>query len=241
MKIIFIRHGDPDYVNDSLTEKGCIEAELLSKRVKNWKDDITKIYVSPLGRAKKTCSYSLKELDMSATELPWLKEFYYPTHHPEQNNTIHVPWDFYPKTWTFHKECFDKDAWVDTDLLCENDIKTEAKNVFDSFDNLLKEYGYERNEEYYNVTKKHEKEPVLVFFCHLGVSLMIAGHLLGISPFVLWHSCFVAPTSVTILGSEEREDGIAAFRTQVIGDTRHLFDGNEPISSSGYFTNCFQG
>lgn len=27
MKIIFIRHGDPDYVNDTLTEKGRREAE----------------------------------------------------------------------------------------------------------------------------------------------------------------------------------------------------------------------
>ena len=33
MKIIFIRHGDPDYVNDSLTEKGIREAKLLAKRV----------------------------------------------------------------------------------------------------------------------------------------------------------------------------------------------------------------
>ena len=45
MKLIFIRHGDPDYKNDSLTEKGMIEAELLSERVINWKDKITHIYV----------------------------------------------------------------------------------------------------------------------------------------------------------------------------------------------------
>ena len=31
MKIRFIRHGDPDYVNDTLTEKGRKEAELLAK------------------------------------------------------------------------------------------------------------------------------------------------------------------------------------------------------------------
>lgn len=52
MRIIFIRHGDPDYVNDSLTEKGIREAELLAKRVAKW-DNITQFYCSPLGRAKK--------------------------------------------------------------------------------------------------------------------------------------------------------------------------------------------
>lgn len=49
MRLIFIRHGDPDYVHDTLTEKGKREAELLAQRVKNW--DVSKFYVSPLGRA----------------------------------------------------------------------------------------------------------------------------------------------------------------------------------------------
>ena len=31
MKLMIIRHGDPDYVHDSLTEKGWREAELLSE------------------------------------------------------------------------------------------------------------------------------------------------------------------------------------------------------------------
>ena len=32
MRLIFIRHGDPDYVHDTLTEKGKREAELLAQR-----------------------------------------------------------------------------------------------------------------------------------------------------------------------------------------------------------------
>ena len=31
MRILFIRHGDPDYLNDTLTEKGCREADLFCK------------------------------------------------------------------------------------------------------------------------------------------------------------------------------------------------------------------
>lgn len=33
MRLIIVRHGDPDYVKDSLTEKGWREAELLSDRL----------------------------------------------------------------------------------------------------------------------------------------------------------------------------------------------------------------
>ena len=31
MRIIFVRHGEPDYTDDSLTEKGKKEAKLLAK------------------------------------------------------------------------------------------------------------------------------------------------------------------------------------------------------------------
>ena len=31
MRILIIRHGEPDYENDNLTEKGKLEAELLAK------------------------------------------------------------------------------------------------------------------------------------------------------------------------------------------------------------------
>ena len=33
MKIVIIRHGDPDYEKDSLTEKGWREAKLLAERI----------------------------------------------------------------------------------------------------------------------------------------------------------------------------------------------------------------
>ena len=34
MKILIVRHADPDYERDSLTPQGEIEAELLSERLK---------------------------------------------------------------------------------------------------------------------------------------------------------------------------------------------------------------
>ena len=50
MKILIIRHGEPDYSIDSLTEKGWREAELLSRRLAPL--GIRDFYVSPLGRAQ---------------------------------------------------------------------------------------------------------------------------------------------------------------------------------------------
>ena len=39
MRLIFIRHGDPNYQLDTLTERGWKEAEALFERVKKWKVD----------------------------------------------------------------------------------------------------------------------------------------------------------------------------------------------------------
>ena len=53
MRLLIIRHGDPDYARDNLTEKGKREAKLLSEMLA--KDKIDYLYCSPLGRAKATC------------------------------------------------------------------------------------------------------------------------------------------------------------------------------------------
>ena len=69
---------------------------------------------------------------------------------------------------------------------------------------------------------------------------MMMSHLLGVSPAILLHGFYLAPTSVTILASEERMNSNAFFRVQVMGDTYHLLQGGEPVSAAGYFTDPFQ-
>ena len=72
MRILFIRHGDPDYANDTLTEKGHREAAALAERAEAL--NMGACYVSPLGRARATAEYSLKRLGKTAETLDWLRE-----------------------------------------------------------------------------------------------------------------------------------------------------------------------
>lgn len=74
--------------------------------------------------------------------------------------------------------------------------------------------------------------------CHLGVMFAIISHLTGISPVQLWQGFFVAPSSVTVLGAEERVPGEVVFRVQQLGDVRHLAENGESVSASGFFGNC---
>lgn len=54
MRLIIVRHGDPDYEKDSLTEKGWREAAILADRISRL--EVKEFYVSPLGRARDTAS-----------------------------------------------------------------------------------------------------------------------------------------------------------------------------------------
>ena len=62
MRILFIRHGDPNYELDVLTEQGKKEAKALASIIRGL--NVGSVFVSPLGRARETASYSLKELGM---------------------------------------------------------------------------------------------------------------------------------------------------------------------------------
>lgn len=73
MKLIFIRHGDPDYDLDSLTEKGFREAALLAPRFARMKADY--VFQSPLGRAQATAKPCLELTGQDAVTYPWLQEF----------------------------------------------------------------------------------------------------------------------------------------------------------------------
>ncbi len=73
MRLLFIRHGDPDYVNDTLTEKGWEEAAALAELAPSLA--LGDCYVSPLGRAADTAREALRKTGKTAVTLHWLQEF----------------------------------------------------------------------------------------------------------------------------------------------------------------------
>ena len=95
MRILLIRHAEPDYIVDSLTPKGRVEAELLSRRLVRY--DIRDFYVSPLGRAKDTAACTLDKLGRKAEILPWLREFHGSYPDPETGKRRTVAWDVKPR------------------------------------------------------------------------------------------------------------------------------------------------
>lgn len=260
MRIIFVRHGEPDYANDTLTAKGWREAELLSERIRTW--DVEAFYTSPLGRAKDTASCTLKKMGREALVLPWMKEFSYGIDDPVTGRHG-VPWDFVPSFWTPDPVMHDTDKWVEAKVMQQNpEIAPAYRDVCRKFDELLFSYGYQREQYFYRTCGKEKHfmagtvapgnvftasldetknaGPVIVIFCHLGITCIVLSHLLNIPFPLLVHGFFMPTSSLTIVSSEERWENEAYFRVQAIGDVHHLLSGGEPVSVAGSFTEAFQ-
>lgn len=231
MKLLIIRHGDPDYSIDSLTEKGWREAEYLSERIS--KLDVKAFYVSPLGRAKDTASLTLKKMNRTAVEYEWLREFPARVARPDFPGECKVTWDWLPQDWTAEEKHFDYQRWFDTDIMKEGKVKEEYDRVIQKFDELLASHGYVRDGLYYRA--EHSNRDTIVLFCHFGLECVLLSHLLNVSPMILWHGFCAAPTSVTTINTEERREGIAAFRISQFGDISHLYaKGEKPAFAARY-------
>lgn len=249
MKLIFIRHGDPDYINDSLTETGVEEAKSLSEYI--CFPGIDEVYLSPLGRAVKTAGYSLEKLGIEPITLDWLEEFparFDPNTSPDARKAYRtalklsadgdryekrIVWDMLPSYFGDHPELFDRYGWRESEIAKNSDMVEVYDRVAKSFITLLSEHGYNKNGDVFSVTEGNSK--TLAFFCHFGITSVFLSVLWNVSPFIPLQFLAMAPTSVTELASEEREKGIAVFRTLRIGDISHLaLSGLKPSFSARF-------
>lgn len=218
MKLLIVRHGDPDYSIDSLTPAGWKEAALLSERLS--KLDVAAFYCSPLGRAQDTAKPTLEQLGRDTEICEWLREFSPKVLRPH-DTAPDVSWDWLPKDWTGDKRFYDRNHWFENPRFLDASVKEEALWVWQGLDGLLARHGYVRDGETYRVERPNED--TIVLFCHFGVQCVLLSHLLGISPMPLWHGTCAAPSSVTTLTTEERTSGIACFRMNGFGDVSHLY------------------
>lgn len=234
MKLLIIRHGDPDYSIDSLTEKGRREAELLKNRLV--KQDIKDFYCSPLGRAKATAAPTLSAFGKEAEIFPWLEEFSGYIVDPKTGNK-RIPWDLMPEYWTNEPKFFDKDKWLDTSLMSSGNVKEKYTEAVEGIDLLLQKYGYLREGNLYRV--ENESTDTIALFCHFGIECVLLSHILNISPVSLWHGFVALTSSVTTLITEEREQGKAYFRCCGFSDISHLYAENEPPSFQARFCETY--
>ena len=236
MRMLLIRHAEPDYTVDGLTEKGRIEADLLSRRIARY--NIRDFYVSPLGRARETADYTLRRMNRQAEVLPWLQEFR--GRYPDPvTGREHLSWDLPPRVWMAEPLFLSPDRWADAPLYSGGNVREIWQETYHGVDALLSRYGYRKDGPVWRC--ENNTGDTIALFCHFCISMAVAGYLMNLSPMILMQGTLTAPSSVTELVTEERVKGEVYFRMTRLGDISHLEAAGEPRSMAGLFPTRYTG
>ena len=209
MEIILIRHGDPDYANDTLTPTGHEEA----KRLADFLTDkpIDAIFQSPNGRARHTCDYTAKIKGIEPVTLDWLREV------GIMRGKLYL--------WNAPGPLFLSDPKLPTydNCLKPDGAMPEGKTQFDlvskGFDEVMASYDYIKEGNLYKIEAASDK--TLAFFCHHGVIATLLSYLIHWSlPMTFVHS-IVYPTGLTRLRMMEH-DGFAHLKMVSFNSLAHL-------------------
>ena len=91
MRILFIRHGEPDYEKDDLTETGLRQAELVAQRLKD--EGIEEIWSSTQGRALNTAKFTADLLGLPVKTADFIREISWGSTNGEKLFAGGHPWD----------------------------------------------------------------------------------------------------------------------------------------------------
>lgn len=216
MQLYIIRHGDPDYANDTLTELGQKEALSLVDRVKAINPDF--IYSSPMGRAQKTALPSCRALEKVFEILPWAGE----------DIAYMQPVDFYePKRGT---ATFSYPEGL-TNCVDYSDYETRAEKLetlMQQSDAFMLKHGYAKMGGFYFAEKpSHDR---ICVFCHGGFGSSWIAYLLGMHPMFGFQSLKFETASITKIVFHADKNGFCIPYIEYLGDNSHVVNaGLKPI------------
>ena len=222
MRIIFVRHGEPNYEHDCLTETGKEQAYACAKRLA--RENITAIYSSPNGRAHETAEFTARETGLSVQTLDYMHEISWGGEGlPESGH----PWTL--SEWMIDREDFDfyHRDWRSHPYYRSNAAVQYYDRISRLFDEFMLSYGYRH--EHTRFFCEGGRDDTIAVFSHGGSGACVLSHLLSLPfPYVTT----VLPydfTSITILDFPVREGQYVHPRIELFNDTAHIkTDGHGP-------------
>lgn len=223
MKIVFVRHGHPNYKDDCLTELGHPQAEAAAERLKDEKID--KIFSSSCGRAVETAEHIAARHNLKIIQLDFMREINWGT--PGTDDFVH-PWESVDKWVSDGKDMINCDWKNDPDYKDRTVLKSYDK-VVSGFDDWLSKFGLVREGSYYRVTRENNDTIMLV--SHGGSSSVVFSHIFNVPfPFVCKtiRPNFTAITEVTFNG---KVGELTSPRFELVNDARHI----KGVTAENYF------
>lgn len=220
MLLYIIRHGDPIYVTDTLTERGREQAEAVGLRMA--KSGIDRIFTSPMGRARETAAPACRLLGLTPTVEEWTHEIgderltpfpdgsrqsitNLPSYAFRQNGAIDLPYD----------EAFSCPGVAESGMEKARDYIEENGKIF------LEKLGYREENGIYRILRPNEEKVAL--FCHTAFARTWLSVLLHIPLHIVWSGISITHTGVTLLEFRNYPSGFTSPRCLFLSDVSHLY------------------
>ncbi|MBP5230228.1 MAG: histidine phosphatase family protein [Clostridia bacterium] len=207
MELYIIRHGDPDYANDTLTPKGWEQAEKLGPRLASLQPVL--IFASPRKRAQDTAKPTCERLGMTFQVEDWMNESM-----------------DYMQSLTEDPENYGSYGYTTTVGGGAVRLKDFAPFRSESLDRMIsnsdaffRRLGFVREGLRYRA--ENPVEGNVLCFNHGGFGTAWIGHLMGMDPAYTWLKLDLYTTAVTRF-SFEVKNGYAIPRLRYLGDCTHL-------------------
>ena len=220
MLLYIIRHGDPDYSTDTLTERGKLQAEAVGKRMLAAKID--RIYTSPMGRARETAAPACRLLGMEAIVEDWSAEIgeELKTDYPDgvKKSLTFVPNHLYREnggiSLTF-EEAYTHPA------VAVSGMHEAVPRIARDGDAFLERLGYKAEDGCYRILRENTEK--IALFCHSAMARAWLSTLLHIPLHMMWSDFLYTHTGVTVLEFKNYKSGFTAPRCLCYSDMSHLY------------------
>jgi probable phosphoglycerate mutase len=238
MRLFIVRHGDPDYERDDLTEAGHREARALAELFS--REGLDEVRASPLGRARRTAGYTAEALGLPVIVEDWAEEL---SALLDRESGLML-WDFDPNILAGLDEAergrlLWGGEWMRMPPFGRPDLAPALaqalERVASGADRFMESQGYLREAGAYRIASRNERRVAL--FCHNGSGLAMLAHFLRLPVPAVWSSFFLHTSSATTLLFEERRPGIATARCIGLSEISHLRAAGLPPGESGLKAN----
>ncbi len=232
MRILLVRHAEPDYVTDSLTPAGVREAEALGTRL--GQQGVDRLFCSPMGRARETAGHIARNCAVEPVVLPWTAEMG-ALQVDAQRWTHPMAWDVHGEDIRELPPCRTQETWNHAEPYQGTVAQAEWTRIQQASDAWLASLGYHRENGRYRIVGGHRD--VICLACHGGFGLTWLAHLLELPPPMVWAGFFLPCSSVTTILFDERSPTWAVPRIIGLGDISHLYQAGLPTSPMGVKAN----
>lgn len=219
MRLILIRHGDPNYELDCLTELGQKQAKITAQRL--LKEGIQEVYSSPMGRAKQTAQPFLDASGIKNMQiLDFMKEIRYGLENDLYNQN-YSPWAGVDRMAN-QGEDLQNPNWRSLPLFKDNTATVDIDLVQAASDKWLESLGYKRQGLYYKNIRDDDAQFTLALFSHGGSSTALLSRIFNIPFPLLCASLHIPHTGITIIRFDRTPGKVSVPVVELMNDGNHL-------------------